>query len=86
MTEHSLIIRFGFTCIDNKMVSVKFPNPFRTDPLLQYMYDIKSNTALIFSALLGFLCLVLFSGVFFPGQPFHPNFPRRTGDATLKLS
>lgn len=55
MTEHSLIIRSSFTYIDNKMVSVKFPNPFQTDPLLEYMYDIKSNTALTFSSLLGFV-------------------------------
>lgn len=64
MTEQSLIIRSGFTYIDNRMVSVKFPNPFQTDPLLQYMWNIKSNTALIFS-LLGFVSCVWFCSVGF---------------------
>lgn len=39
MTEHCTRIRFVYTDVDKKMVSVKFSNPFQIDPLLQYMYD-----------------------------------------------
>lgn len=64
MTEHSIRIRFIFTYVDNKMVSVQFSSPFQTDPPSQYTYDVQSNTAFLFLwaavVCLSWFCLLLF--------------------------
>lgn len=85
MTEHSIRIRFIFTYVDNKMVSVQFSSPFQTDPPSQYTYDVQSNTAFLF-LWAAVVCLSWFCLVFFSGQLFCPDFVFRTVDATLKFS